>query len=143
MKKLYLSLLLLPLLAACATGQAGPQSGLGPEDLLRKNFALASVNGKAWAGRERVPTLQFNEGLRVSGQVCNRFMGQAQLKKGVLTVPQMASTLMMCADEDLNRLEGQFAALLRAGAEISLTGDRLTLRGGDLTLVYVRAEPEK
>lgn len=145
MKKLYLILIALPLLAACAAGPAGPKAS-GPvseADLLQKNFTLVSVNGESFAGKERVPSIHFGEGLRVTGQVCNRFMGNATLKDGVITVPQMASTMMLCADPKLNALEQKFAQIMREGASISLDGDKLGISRGDTRLEYIRSEPEK
>lgn len=145
MKKLYLVLIVLPLLAACAGGSAGPVAKSAPSeaDLLQKNFTLVSVNGKAFTNKDRVPSIHFGEGLRVSGQVCNRFMGNATLKDGVITVPQMASTMMLCADPKLNALEQKFAQIMREGASISLDGDKLGISRGDTRLEYIRSEPEK
>lgn len=145
MKKLYLILIILPLMAACAGGSAGPEgsNALTEADLLQKNFTLVSVNGKAFAAKGRMPSIHFGDNMRVTGQVCNRFMGNGSLKDGVLTVPQMASTMMLCADNNLNRLEGEFGAIMREGASISLKDDRLIISKGATTLEYVRSEPEK
>lgn len=142
MKKILLILLALPLLAACGAAQTGPKADApGEADLVGKNFVLTSVNGEPYTG-ERVPTLRFNENMRVSGQVCNLFNGPGQLKNGVLTVPQMASTMMMCVGS-LNKLERDFSTLLRDGAALSLEDGNLILKGKDISLEYRAASPEK
>ena len=138
--------LALPLLAACACGAskngtdpAAAVAGVASAEarLLGGLYVLQSVNGApvAW---ERQPEIEFSEGLQISGQVCNRFIGPAAYKNGVLTVPQMAMTMMLCIDDRLNQLERDFALMLREGARLSLANDTLTLSGGGLTLVYRR-----
>ena len=130
MKKLFAILVSAPLLLSCA-------GGISVKDLVsEKKYVLQSVNGVAFASRERTPEIQFDGSMRVSGQVCNRFMGQGQLKGDVLTVPQMASTMMLCADPELNAMEQEFTSLLRQGAKVALRGDTLSLSSGTITYTY-------
>lgn len=105
-------------------------------DLMHRRFVLESVDGVAFASKFRTPDIEFGENFRVTGQVCNRYMGQGKLANDVLTVEKMASTLMMCPDEALNKLERDFSELLRNGVKTEFTGDTLTLSGGGRTLVY-------
>jgi Heat shock protein len=139
MKKLYVALLALPLLAACGTVNSGAAAGPAEADLVARRYVLQKVNGTAFTA-ERTPEIEFGEGMSVSGQVCNRFRGNGRLEKGVLTVPTMASTMMLCADPRLNQLERDFAAMLRDGAALSLDGRTLTLSRGDTALEYSLGE---
>lgn len=139
MKKLYMALLALPLLAACGTVNSGSASGPAEADLVARRYVLQKVNGMAFTA-ERTPEIEFGEGMRVSGQVCNRFRGNGRLEKGVLTVPTMASTMMLCVDPKLNQLEKDFAAMLRDGADVNLAGRTLTLSRGNTSLEYVLGE---
>lgn len=135
MKKIFAILLSLPLIASCA---AAGSAAVGTGDLAANAYVLTHVNGEAFAHRERMPEIEFDATMRVAGQVCNRFMGQGTLKDGVLTVPQMASTMMLCADGKLNEMEREFSDMLRQGAEVTLSGDTLTLRKGETEYVYTK-----
>lgn len=134
-------------LAGCGDGtdKASASSGdtaeekapsIGQADLLHHRFVLKSVDGVDYSGKERVPDLAFNEGFRISGGICNRFMGQASLDGNLLFAKNMASTKMMCVDQDLNALEGFFPLMLEKGAAIRLEGKTLTLSGDGHVLVY-------
>lgn len=141
MKKIFIMILALSVLAACGTDRAGPKASLGEADLTGKNFVLTSVNGEPFSG-ERVPALHFGENMRVSGRVCNLFNGTGQLKNNVLTVPRMASTMMLCTDK-LNTLERDFFVLMRDGAALSLEDGVLTLGDKGIKLEYRAEAPEK
>jgi len=128
------------------SGVTPPQteaSALRPEDLLHRRFALTEVNGKAFDVEEPAqrPDIEFNEGFQITGRVCNRFRGPAELNDGKLRAENLVSTMMLCINPDLGELERHFFAMLRAGADISLGGnDRLTLGQDGYTLVYERAD---
>lgn len=109
------------------------------KDLLHHRFELVSVDGQLFK-KERTPTIEFNEGLRVTGQICNRFMGQGELDKDVLKVRQMAATLMMCPDQELSTLEYEFFLMMDKGMEISLDGTTLHLRRDGRELTYERKD---
>ena len=110
------------------------------KDLLHRRFVLKTSDGADFSTKEKVLDIEFNEGLRVSGAVCNRFNGQGELENGVLTVRQMASTKMFCTDSDLNALEKQVASMLEQGAAVSFDGTIFTLRQGGHELVYEIAD---
>lgn len=126
------------LLAACGAKSSAPYQtgGVSKQDLLHHTFVLASINGRPFMEKERLPTLEFNEGFRVSGAICNRFTGQAELENGMLTVKQMASTRMLCVDQELNRLESDFSTMLMNGAAVTLAGKTLTLRRDGYALEF-------
>lgn len=118
-------------LTACAGGKAPTQ-----KDLTHHRFVLTSVDGQAYAKTEQLPEIEFLEGFRVAGSMCNRFTGKGELSGNTLTVKQMASTKKLCIDGNLNKLEVQLARMLQAGAEISLDNGTLTLKQGGHVLVY-------
>lgn len=53
-------------------------------DLLHHNFVLVSVDGKPPV-KTPEPNIEFGENMHISGAMCNRFMGQGELKDGILT----------------------------------------------------------
>ena len=130
--------------AAGAAASATPAAGKTPalEDLLHRRFALSRVNGKEFAIEDRNlhPDIEFNEGFQISGSVCNRYRGPAELKDGRLYAGNLASTMMLCVNPELNELEQLFFAMLRAGADISLTDEGLRLSQGGRVLSYARAD---
>lgn len=141
MKKIYLVLLALPLLTACAGGTGGTgTAALAEAELVGKHFVLETVNGQSFKSNFRTPELNFDEKMRISGRMCNSFSGPASLKDGVITAPQLASTMMLCPDDKLNKLEHAFYTLLRQGAKASLADGKLTLRGEGTLLQFKKAE---
>lgn len=120
-------------LAACAGGT------VREADLLHRRFVLERVNGEAVAGLSAVPDIEFGEGLRVFGRVCNRYAGEGELLENVLTVKGMAMTKMLCPDEALNKLEYAFGKMLSNGATVEVRDGRLTLAGEGMTLSYKAA----
>lgn len=108
--------------------------------LADRHFVLTSVDGEAIGPREGVkPVIRFSSDMHVSGVMCNRFFGQGKLAKGVLTLPQMATTRMMCSDPKLNEWESMLGTVLSQGAKVTVEQQTLTLNGAGHKLVY-RAE---
>ena len=126
------------LLCLCCAFAAGCRAGKAPgkTDLAHRRFVLENVDGKTFSSMAETPDIEFGEGFRVYGKICNRFTGQGELEGNVLFVRLMASTKMICADADLNRLENQFAQMLMAGVVLELSGNTLALRQVDHELVY-------
>lgn len=132
MKKAMLLLLSAVALNGCSQ-TPHPEAG----QLTHRLFALTAVDGQAVKSHEGMkPGIGFGEGLKVSGVMCNRFFGQGKLEKGRLSVPQMASTRMMCSDPQLNQWEQTLAVVLTKGADVKLTERTLTLTGSGHTLEY-------
>ncbi|MTD39622.1 heat shock protein HslJ [Erwinia sp. CPCC 100877] len=112
------------------------------EQLQHHRFLLKSVDGKPLTLSNKSghqPEIDFGEKMHISGTMCNRFTGQGELSNGVLKA-QLASTRMMCVDPQLNALDKLFGQMLAAGAHVSMTNDRLTLRNEQHTLVFKRAD---
>ena len=121
------------------------EKAIGMRDLLHRKFILYSADGKDFSGKERPVELEFTQapgedGFRVSGGICNRFTGQGSLENGLLTVKNLISTKMLCADEGRNELENTFAQMLGQGAVFSLEDGTLVLRQGGHKLVYTAHE---
>lgn len=127
--------------SATVGGAPAPADALTQKDLLRHRFVLVSVNGSDFSGKEQRPELSFTEEFRAFGGICNRFTGQGELVDGVLFVRGMALTRMLCADQDLNELEGLFAAMMEKGAAARLEGSRLILEEGSTILEYELSDP--
>ena len=133
-KVCFVFLLPIFVMAACANAKALPVA-----DLEHRRFVLASVDGVPFSA-SKTPDIAFTEDFRVSGQMCNRFMGQGLLDNGILKVSQMASTKMFCADAALNSVEDMFSSMLMAGSEAEFSGNILTLRQGGHVLVFTAAD---
>ncbi|NHB91073.1 heat shock protein HslJ [Photorhabdus cinerea] len=131
---------ILPLATATlllATFQASAVENVSVNDLQHHRFVLVSVNGESAKNQDgRVPTLEFGEKMHVSGSMCNNFMGQGKLKNGVLTVKDLASTQMLCADDKLNKWDYLIGKVLADGVKVTLKNQKLTLSHDDNTLVY-------
>lgn len=109
------------------------------EELLHRNFVLTHIDGEEFATNfppPMTPNIEFGEGFRVSGVTCNRFLGQAKLHDGVLSVTQMVGTRMHCPDPRLNQLESIFTQMMQEGTKARLVDQELTLRHGGHILAY-------
>lgn len=121
-------------LSACNMNQ---NNTVKQSDLLHHRFELVSVDGQTVNSQQgKRPTIEFGENMHVSGNMCNRFAGQGLLESNVLTVKALASTRMMCADQNLNQWDQLIGQVLQDGATLSLQQDKLTLKGEKNQLVY-------
>lgn len=131
-KTMLSMLIMLAFLSLTACQSTNKQ--LNSKDLLHHNFVLVSIDDKPFTG-DRVPNLEFNENMRVSGGICNRYVGQAELQNNTLTVSNMASTKMICNNE-LDDLEGSMSKMLVNGAKVTLQGNILTLEDSEQKLTF-------
>lgn len=129
---------ILPLLAAITLSGCSSDTGGVDDRALRDNyFVLRSVDGQPVTAHEGIrPNLRFEDGLRVSGVMCNRFFGQGRIEQGQLRVPQLASTRMLCHDDVLNQWEQTLSQMLSSGVKMAFSQQTLTLSGSGHTLVY-------
>lgn len=93
------------------------------------SWVLKSLNGKTAAdifkGKIPTMTIDFAE-KRISGSAgCNNYSGGFTLVKGILSAPNLASTMMMCPEENQ---EGEFHAVLGQPNKVSIENGVLTLR---------------
>ncbi|EDV9704323.1 heat shock protein HslJ [Salmonella enterica subsp. enterica] len=106
------------------------------EQLEHHRFVLESVNGKTVTD----PELSFGEDMTVSGKMCNQFTGEGKLSNGELKVKNLAMTRMLCADPQLNALDGTISEVFSKGAQVDLTANQLTLATAETTLMYKLAD---
>ncbi|WP_445374623.1 heat shock protein HslJ [Photorhabdus tasmaniensis] len=131
---------ILPLATATlllATFQASAVENVSIDDLQHHKFVLVSVNGESAKNQDgRVPSIEFGEKMHISGSMCNLFMGQGKLKNGVLTVKNLASTQMLCADDKLNKWDYLIGKVLADGVKVTLKDQKLVLSNHSNKLVY-------
>ncbi|QLR43311.1 heat shock protein HslJ [Enterobacter sp. RHBSTW-00994] len=139
----------LSLFSLVLTGCVNPgKASVQPEQLQSHRFVLESVNGKAVKTSATQPEISFGElqdlslikNITVSGVMCNRFSGQGKLAEGELKVKTLAMTRKLCTDPQLNELDHTISDILRAGVQVDLTEDQLTLATAEKTLTFKRAE---
>jgi len=136
MKKMMTLVALSVVLSGCVSSRTDT---LKPQQLADQRFVLTTVNGQAVQGNGPAPEIRFDKDLRVSGKMCNGFMGQGKLSEGKLTVKQMGMTMMLCPDQQRNELDHTINAMLSEGAQVDLTDNQLTLATATQTLIYTRA----
>ncbi|EIK4443405.1 META domain-containing protein, partial [Salmonella enterica] len=71
---------------------------------------------------------------------CNQFTGEGKLSNGELKVKNLAMTRMLCADPQLNALDGTISEVFSKGAQVDLTANQLTLATAETTLMYKLAD---
>jgi heat shock protein HslJ len=87
----------------------------------------------------RGPSLRFEAG-RVSGFAgCNNLMGSYSLAGDMLTLGQLAGSMMACPGEAMT-LERSFHAALAGTHRVAVTGDRLTLTAESGKVMSFQAE---
>ncbi|MEE8728593.1 MAG: heat shock protein HslJ [Rahnella inusitata] len=134
MKKALFILATAMTLGACSMNQ---NTAVKQTDLQHHRFELLSVDGQTVpAAQGRIPEIEFGEKMHVSGKMCNNFFGQGELQNSVLTVKGLASTRMLCSDENLNKWDQVIGEVLNNGAALNLQDHKLTLTQGKHTLVY-------
>lgn len=140
MKKLIPLAMATVMLAACTSAT---DSQVTETDLLHRHFELVSVDGVRVAENQRqgrIPGIEFGEKMHISGSMCNNFFGQGAFKASTLTVEHLASTQMMCADDNLNKWDFLIGDVLKRGAKVTLNQGQLTLSNGQHQLVYTQKD---
>lgn len=129
------------LLAGC--GSNSSESAFGPAAVgqLQGDYRLVEVDGvAAQSSMGQPPMLGLEQelgvaGLRIHTDLCNRIMGNLSLNNGVLS-GNLASTRMMCSDQQLNSWEAAFNQMFSTGAQAQRKGTVLILQGNGHTFVY-------
>lgn len=126
------------------TAAQSGQIPLLPQNLVNRRFVLQSVNGTPFVAKKyaKVPELNFDDKLQVTGIMCNYFSGKATLSGNQLQAENLAMTMMSCNETQLNKLDGQFTKMLSTGAQVCLNGQQLALKSGQYTLTYLLVEPQ-
>jgi heat shock protein HslJ len=111
-------------------GTGGSAAAAGATALQANAWRLQSLPGKDGKdlGAARPPlTMRFEAG-RVSGfSGCNRLVGSYAVEGEVVTLSQLAGTMMACPEPAMAR-EAAFRAALGGPLRYSVAGDRLTLK---------------
>ena len=123
------------LFSGCCSSVSQKNQIVSQDMLSHHNFILQSVNGVPFKNERVTPSLAFNEGMHISGAMCNRFFGPYTLENNILKA-QMASTMMMCLEEELNQYENLLYKMIAEGVEVEYSWDILTLRQGSHVFVY-------
>ena len=143
MRKILISVVALFLISACATEgseMTKDPNAVTAENLQHHNYVLFEIDGKKYLTKKNAmsPNIAFGEKMNISGQMCNNYFGQGELKDGTLTVKGVGMTRKFCADKRLNQLDQKIGQLLEDGAKITLADDgrNLTLSNGKTTLKF-------
>ena len=109
-------------------------------DLQHHRWVLESVNGEALdvdATQGRMPDLDFGEQLYVSGNTgCNRISGRASLHDETIRFGQVISTLMSCSPAQNERERTIQDVMASTAIEVTINGNNLNLRAGEVWLRY-------
>ncbi|OHX21862.1 META and DUF4377 domain-containing protein [Chromobacterium sphagni] len=132
---MYQRLSLLTLSAALLTGCAGTAAPSRPAVLP----TLDQLQGewKQTNGGEQATLLRIDQQRLFAKAGCNGMFGPATLEDGKLRAEHLASTMMMCPPEAMQR-DAKLSRQLEAGMAASLDGQRLTLSDGKDALVFER-----
>lgn len=143
MKKILMSAATLLLVTACASEggeMAKDSNSVTAKDLQHHNYVLTEIDGKAYriAKNAMSPNIAFGEKMNISGEMCNNYFGQGELKNGVLTAKGVGMTRKFCSDATLNQLDQKISQLLEDGAKVSLEDDgkNLILSNDKTTLKF-------
>ncbi len=141
-------LVVIVLVVAGACGSAA-RSGAGPGSTTGSDLR-ASLEGRTFdstsvtaAGVDRPlvlgrpVTMTFEAETLRANAGCNGMGGHYSLDGDHLTVGDLSSTAMACAEPGLMEQDAWFGSLLTAGATLALDGDRLTMTSGDTVIVFV------
>ena len=109
-------------------------------DLQHHRWMLESINSKALdvdAMNGSIPDLDFGEQMHVSGNTaCNRISGRASLHDEYIRFGQLISTLMSCSPAQ-NEVEWTIKNVMASTEiEITINGNYLSLRAGEVSLRY-------
>ncbi|OGO57988.1 MAG: hypothetical protein A2Z32_01710 [Chloroflexi bacterium RBG_16_69_14] len=119
---------------ACAGGGAASPS---PASLDGRTFLSTNVQGHDLVPGSTV-RMRFQDGQLGISAGCNQMSGRYAIVDGRLTTGQMAMTEMAC-DEPLMAQDTWVAAFV-GGAAVTLAGDTLTLKNGDVTMTLTDRE---
>lgn len=118
-------------MSGCASGStpapAATPAPTGGAALAGGEWAVTEINGTPIVADSK-PTIEFKDGKVFGAGSCNRFMGGYTVSPDglKLQMSQMASTMMACADPQMQQ-EGVFLKTLADVTGYSVSGNVLTL----------------
>ncbi|MDR2869445.1 MAG: META domain-containing protein [Deferribacteraceae bacterium] len=138
MKKLILCVFAV-MLAACATKSTPAETLIATDaDLVHHRYDLVAINDQQieTVDNVRQPRVEFNEGMQISGIVCNSFSGVLTLTDGSYQ-GMVAATRMACFDETLSKAEEVLFKALSTGADFEITGNEMSITHEGETLHFI------
>ena len=125
---------------ACAT--APPPDGGGPVDLTGDwQLASGTVDGAPFPAVDDAPITFTVTGRDIGGRsACNEYGGEVVVDGSGSRLEMTSMTAMAC-EEPVMATEAAFVAALPRIRDATRVGDRLTLLGRDVELVFDRLEP--
>jgi putative lipoprotein len=136
----WMTLLLVIVLTACIPNTGGEPTQPAGIELEGTRWLLESIGNTPLVAGSEV-TLQFDVDNQAGGNAgCNSYGGTYTLTGDQIEFTEIASTLMACVDESMMDQESAYLQALNSAQQVSVEGDRLTIRyeGGQLN--FVRAE---
>lgn len=116
-------LLLVMFMVACTN------SGTPTTDLTNRQWQLIELEGQPPLQSERILTIVFDATGRVSGFAgCNSFSGSYRVEGTTISISNVVTTLMACADDAVTAQEMMFHQALQAVTQYELNAGTLTLR---------------
>ncbi len=114
------------------------EAAISIEKLTPHSFVLVEFNGQklSQAADSAPPTLDFSQWPTLGGKICNSFSGQGELSGQTIKMENAATTMMLCPDATLDKIEPIFHQMLHQGAQAVLQDGTLTLRGTDNTFIF-------
>jgi heat shock protein HslJ len=86
-------------------------------DIIGHRYVLARINGEP-ASFARDVFVEIDSQFGLTGRICNTFRGPADYREGILKAGNLASTRMLCLDENLSKLENDLFQALRDGVSL-------------------------
>lgn len=115
---------------SCKSGAQSSKAGSSGETFpnISGTWVLKSLNGQSatdiFKGKIPTMTIDMSENRVFGNGGCNNYTGTFTYAKGILSAPNLASTMMMCMDENQ---ENQFHTVLGQSNKVSLADGVLTL----------------
>lgn len=102
-------------------------------ELESKTFVASQIDGERQIVEGTQIEVTFLDGQITVVAGCNTMVGEVSTEDGILTVGQMASTLMACEQPMMDQ-DAWLGELFESAPTWSLDGDTLTIQGADSTL---------
>lgn len=143
MRRLAIILMLAAVAAAAGCGGTGGEASddAGPApDLAGRSFVSTEVTGRDLVHGSTI-AIAFEQGSLSASAGCNTVSGAYVLDGAVLRLDGEAATTMIGCDPDHAAQDEWLTAFLTDGATATEEGGRLTLAGGDVTVVLKEGRP--
>jgi len=131
MKKIaFLLVVIMVFSSACTASKAGGEGLPVPSQWSLVSFGEGETETPVIEGSTL--TLEFGEEGQAGGSGgCNSYGAKYEVKGNTLTIQEITSTLMACADEPVMQQELQYLGALEAATSFEMAGDTLTILYND------------